>query len=125
VVLGDKILQDHAFVLITGTFDISGHVFDDYELPYLYWIPRLHRTPYKERYVTGTKTFSTKPLSILLTKIFTAGKKKLQMHCSTVYARSGVNQMWILKYSKELLESLKSSFFLKFKALNPIIFNTL
>jgi hypothetical protein len=30
------------------------------------------------------------------------------MYCATVYARSGVNQMWILKNSKELLESLKS-----------------
>jgi hypothetical protein len=31
------------------------------------------------------------------------------MHCATVYARSGVNQMWILKNSKEL----NHQFFLK------------
>jgi hypothetical protein len=33
------------------------------------------------------------------------------MHCATVYARSGVNQMRTLKNSKDLLESLKSSIF--------------
>jgi hypothetical protein len=33
------------------------------------------------------------------------------MYCVTVYARSGVNQMWILKNSKKLLENLKSPIF--------------
>jgi hypothetical protein len=55
-------------------------------------------------------------------KILTAVKERLQMYCATVYARSGVNQMWILKNSKELLESLKSQFFsLKFTASKPMI----
>jgi hypothetical protein len=58
------------------------------------------------------KKCSTKPLSILLTKILTAVKERLHMYCATVYAKSRVNQMWILKNSKELLENLKSPFFL-------------
>ena len=33
------------------------------DLPYLYWIPRLHKTPYKERYITGSSTCSTNELS--------------------------------------------------------------
>jgi hypothetical protein len=24
------------------------------DLPYLYWIPKLHKTPYKERYIAGS-----------------------------------------------------------------------
>jgi hypothetical protein len=67
--------------------------------------------PYKQRYIAGSKKCSTKPLSILLTKILTAVKERLQMYCATVYARSGANQMWILKNSKELLESLNSPIF--------------
>jgi hypothetical protein len=43
----DEILQDHAPVL--NTLNIPGHVDDDSELPYLYWIPKLHKTPYKQR----------------------------------------------------------------------------
>jgi hypothetical protein len=42
----DEILQNHASVL--DTLNITGHVDDDYELPYLYWIPKLHKTPYKD-----------------------------------------------------------------------------
>jgi hypothetical protein len=45
---------------------------------------------------------STKPLSLLLTKILTAVKEKPQTYYATIYAKSGVNQMLILKHSKEL-----------------------
>jgi hypothetical protein len=33
--------KDHTSVL--NTLNIPGHVDDDYELPYLYWIPKLHK----------------------------------------------------------------------------------
>jgi hypothetical protein len=42
------------------------------DLPYVYWIPKLHKTPYKERYIAGSSTCSTKELSIHLTKIMSA-----------------------------------------------------
>ena len=47
-------------------------------------------------------------LSILLTNLLTYIKQGLQKYCGTSYSRSWVNQMWILKNSKELLEHLKS-----------------
>ena len=47
-------------------------------------------------------------LSILLTKLLTYIKQGLQKYCETAYSRSGVNHMWILKNSKELLEHPKS-----------------
>jgi hypothetical protein len=45
----------------------------------------------KLRYIAGLKKCSAKRLSILLTKISTAVKERLQMHRATLYARSGVN----------------------------------
>jgi hypothetical protein len=42
-------------------------------------------------------------------RIQTAEKERFHMYCATVYARSGVNQMWILRNSKELLENLKGN----------------
>jgi hypothetical protein len=71
----DEILQNHASVL--NTLNIPGHVGDDYALPYLYLIPKLHKTPYKQRYIAGSKKCSTKPLSILFTIILTAVKERL------------------------------------------------
>jgi hypothetical protein len=61
------------------------------------------------RYIAGSSKCSTKPLSLLLANILTAVKKKLQTYCATTYVRSGVNQMWILKTSNELLAKLLSN----------------
>ena len=46
---------------------------EDIELPKLkvYWIPQLHKNPYKQRYITGSVRCSTKPLSHTLTRILT------------------------------------------------------
>jgi hypothetical protein len=60
---------------------------------------------------TNTITCSTKELSIHLTKILSAVKEGQQKYCETVYSRSGINLMWILKNSKDLLDNLKSRSF--------------
>ena len=41
----DEILQNHLSVL--NTFDIPKNQ-DQFDLPYLYWIPKLHKNPYKD-----------------------------------------------------------------------------
>jgi hypothetical protein len=99
--------------------------FDQFELPSLYWIPTLHKNPYKERYIARSSKCSTKPLTLLLTKLLTAVKELLKRYCPTAYYRSGVNQMWILKNSKELLEILKSHGFSKIDTIKTYDFSTL
>ena len=81
---------------------------DKLDLQYIYWIPKMHKNPYKHRFIAGSSKCSTKPLSIFLTKLLTHITQGLQEYCETAYSRSGINQMWILKNSKELLEHLKS-----------------
>ena len=44
----------------------------------------------------------------LLTFILSAVKTGLQSYCYSSYSRDGVNQMWILKNSKDLLEYIQS-----------------
>jgi len=44
----------------------------------------------------------------VLISIFTAVKMGLHKYHKTCFSRSGVNQMWILKNSKDLLETLSS-----------------
>ena len=77
-------------------------------MPYIYWIPKKHKSPYKHRFIAGSSKCSTKPLFILLTQLLTHIKQGLQKYCERAYSRSGVNQMWILKNSKELFDHLKS-----------------
>ena len=90
------------------TFGVSLPEEEDIDLPKLYWIPKLHKNPYKQRYIAGSAKCPTKPLSQIVTQVLTAVKEGLLKYCDTAYARSGVNQMWILKNSKELLENLKA-----------------
>ena len=85
----------------------------------------MHKNPYNHRFIAGSARCSTKPLSILLTKLLTHIKQGLQKYCETAYSRSGVNQMWILKNSKELLEHLKSPNFNNITSIKYFEFSTL
>ena len=42
---------------------------EELDLPYNYWIPKMHKNPYKHRFIAGSSKCSTKPLSILLATI--------------------------------------------------------
>ena len=107
-----------------NTFNIPNKQ-NEFDLPYLYLIPKLHKSPYKQRYIAGSSKCSTKPLSLLLTKILTEVKEKLQEYCTTIYSRSGVNQIWILKNSKKLLETLRSQNLTKINSIKTYDFSTL
>jgi hypothetical protein len=59
----DEILQNHLSVL--NTFSIPKNQ-DQFEIPYFYWIPKLHENPYKQNCIAGSSKCSTKPLYYLL-----------------------------------------------------------
>ena len=98
---------------------------EDRNLPSLYWIPKLHKFPHKQRFIAGSSKCSTKKLSKLLTVILTKIKDGIQKYCETVYSRSGVNQMWILKNSKVLLENLNKYSHTNITSLKTFDFSTL
>ena len=54
---------------------------DDKKLPYLYWTPKLHKSPVKHRFIAGSSKCTTKELSSLLTKILTVIKTGLEKYC--------------------------------------------
>ena len=100
-----EVLDNHKSVLTSFGIQTTD---EELDLPYIYWIPKIHKNPYKHRFIAGSSKCSTKPLSILLTKLLTHIKQGLQKYCEISYLRSGVNQMWILKNSKELFEHLQN-----------------
>ena len=69
----DEILQNHHSLMLTLRISLPE---EDIYLPKLYWIPKLHKNPYKQRYIAGSAKCSTKPLFQILTRILTAVKKK-------------------------------------------------
>ena len=79
---------------------------DDKRLPDLYWTPKLHKSPVKHCFIAGSSKCTTKHLSSLLTKILTVIKTGLEKYCGIKTSHTGVNNMWILKNSTNLLSSL-------------------
>ena len=67
---------------------------------------------------------STQPFSNLLTCILSAFKTGLQSYCDTSYA-SCVNQMWILKNSKDMLDYIQSRSLCSCNNIKTFYFSTL
>ena len=64
---------------------------EDKRLPYLYWTPKLHKSPMKHRFIAGSSKCTRKQLSSLLTKILTVIKTGLEKYCSVKTSHTGVN----------------------------------
>ena len=118
----EEILINHRSVLSSFGIDTLD---DDADLPSVYWIPKLHKDPYKHRFIAGSTKCSTKPLSKLLTTILTTVKDGLKKYCDVIYSHSGINQMWILKNSKELLDNFNSNSLASVDSIKTYDFSTL
>ena len=67
------------------------------KVPTLYWLPKLHKKPYKARFIANSSSCTTTELSKLLTSCLTAIKKHVIKYCEKVYERSGKNLFWSIK----------------------------
>ena len=97
---------------------------DHSKLPTLYWLPKLHKQPYKSRFIANSSACTTTELSFLLTSCLTAIKNHVIKYCTTVYERNGKNLFWSVKNSGEILNKLKSRGFLA-SGLSTYDFSTL
>ena len=99
----ETIMKSHDQFITSVGLEISE---ENQNLPYLYWTPKLHKSPYKHRFIAGSSKCTTKDLSCLLTKVLSTIKDGLVRYCNTKTSHNGVNNMWILKNSTSLLSSL-------------------
>ena len=77
------------------------------KLPTMYWLPKLHKRPYKARFIANSSSCTTTELSKLLTSCLTAIKSHAIRYCETVYETSNKNWFWSIKNSGEVLNKLK------------------
>ena len=99
----ETIVKSHSQFITSVGLEMSE---EDQNLPYLYWTPKLHKSPYKHRLIAGSGKCTTKDLSCLITKILSTIKDGLVRYWNTKLSCNGVNNMWILKNSTSLLSSL-------------------
>ena len=76
---------------------------DHSKLPILYWLPILHKQPYKSRFIANSSACTTTKLSILLTSCITAIKNHVIKYCTTVYERNGKIYFGLLKIQVKFL----------------------
>ena len=85
---------------------------DHRKLPTLYWLPKLHKRPYKSHFIANSSACTTTELSILSTSCLTAIKNHAIKYNTTVYERNGKKIFWSIKNSGEIFNKLKSRGFL-------------
>ena len=74
--------------------------------------PKLHKTPYKARFIASSSACTTTELSILLTSCLTKIKEHVQFYCDKTYENSDKNLFWSIKNYTEVLDKLKINNFL-------------
>ena len=81
---------------------------DHEKLPTFYWLPKLHKQPYRARCIANSSSCMTTELFKLLTSCLTSIKNHVIKFCQRIYGRSGKNLFWSIKNSCEVLNKLKS-----------------
>ena len=81
---------------------------DQERLPTFYWLPKLHKRPYKARFIANSSSCTTTELSKLLTSCLTTIKNHVIKYCEKAYERSGKIFFWSIKHSCVILNKLKS-----------------
>ena len=95
----DEILKSHCKFIESVGLEMSE---EDKNLPYLYWTPKLHKVPFKHRFIAGSSKCTTKDLSCLLTKVLTTVKDGLIRYNNTKTSRNGVNSTSLLSSLDQL-----------------------
>ena len=74
----------------------------------MFLIPKLHKNPYKARFIANSSSCTTTYISKLLTSCLIRTKKHAQRYCDKAYEKSGINLFWSIKNSNEILTKIKA-----------------
>ena len=120
--LPKSIINNHSFHNATRSAVSVNE--DQKRLSTFFWLPKLHKQPYKARFIANSSSCTTTELSKLLTSCLTTIKNHVIKYCEKVYKRSGKNLFWYIKNSCEVLNKLKSRGF-RTSSLSTYDFSTL
>ena len=79
----------------------------DVKIDTFYWLPKLHKRPYKSRFISNSSHCSTTILSKNITSALTAVKDHVIKYSETAFSNSNVNYFWSIKNSSEVIEKLR------------------
>ena len=110
---------------LKNKFNISVNE-DMLTLPDIYWIPKLHKTPIKFRFIIASKKCTTKVLSKTVSSIFSLFQKQIDAYHRKSHYFSGIKSYWIIQNREPVLNAVKKSFARRSaKCLSSFDFSTL
>ena len=77
-------------------------------LPVIFATPKLHKNPYKFRFIAGASKSTTKAMAVLLYRILGHFKQHFQAYCRTINHRNGINCYWAIDSSIQMLNIIKN-----------------
>ena len=77
-------------------------------IPRIFWNPKLHKTPYKARYIAGSSKCTTKQLSLYVNKALKVVRDYFSRYCNALYKNSGINCNWSINSSTQFVEKLET-----------------
>jgi hypothetical protein len=75
-------------------------------LPLIYAIPKMHKNPYKFRFISGAKRSSTKQLAVILLNALKVIRTHFHNYCNIIKERSGKTMCWSINNNTDILEYL-------------------
>ena len=97
-----QLTKDKLLVHYINTLTKINVKIDKCELPTFYWLPKLHKRPYKT-FISNSSHCSTTILSKHITSALTAVKDHVMKYSETAFSNSNVNYFW----SSEVIEKLR------------------
>ena len=70
---------------------------DKIDLPTFYWLPKLHKNPYKSRFIPNSRHCFTTIPSKYITSALTTDKEHAVKYSETAFSNSNVNYFWSIK----------------------------
>ena len=72
-------------------------------LPHIYWLPKMHKTPIKFRFIVAAPVCATKPLSKALASIFKRFYHQIELYNAKSSFFSGVKTFWVIQNNEPVI----------------------
>ncbi len=115
----EELIEKHKQIL--KQFGIRMSKINNY-VPNLYWTAKLHKNPYKSRFIAGAAKSTMKQLSKELALVLKAVKCRFSNYCNKIEINTGYSVYWSVDNSKEVVDKLKR---IKAKSIQTFDFSTL
>ena len=77
-------------------------------LPFFYWLPKMQKTPVGSRFIAASYSYTTKPLSRLLTKCLSIVLTHFQQYNAGRTRRTGCSAYWVIDNSTQVIDMINT-----------------